>query len=582
MANHYSDEKNAQILIALLKEHGIKKVVASPGTTNMSLIVGLQNDKYFQVYSSVDERSAAYMACGLAAESGEPVIISCTGATASRNYLSGLTEAYYRKLPILAITSSQAVSKVGHHVAQTIDRSSIQNDVANLSITLPIVKDADDFWDCELKVNKAILELKRRGGGPVHINLQTIYSKSFDVTELPAVKKIERFTFNDKDYPKLTGRVAVFIGSHKHFTTEEDRILDSFCEANNAVVLCDHTSSYKGKYKILSSLPGCQHAFDTSLAPDIVINIGEITGDYYNMAVKGKQIWRVSDDGELRDTYRKLKYVFEMPETTFFEYYTKGTQGSSTDYFKRCKEKVSELQSKIPDLPFSNIWLASRMAHRIPKDSTIHFAILNSLRSWNFFEMPNTIQSASNVGGFGIDGGLSSLIGASFANKQKLYFCVIGDLAFFYDMNVLGNRHVGNNIRILLVNNGKGVEFRNYKHHASGLGEEADQFVAAAGHFGNKSRKLVRHYAEDLGFEYLSAENKQELDTVADRFLWSSVTDKPILLEVFTDGDEEAEALKAMMNIETDAKEKAKEKAKEALKHLVGDNMKGIKKMFGK
>ena len=75
------------ILLALLKAHGIRKVIASPGTTNIALVASMQQDPYFQMYSAADERSAAYMACGLAAESGEPVVLSCTGATASRNYL---------------------------------------------------------------------------------------------------------------------------------------------------------------------------------------------------------------------------------------------------------------------------------------------------------------------------------------------------------------------------------------------------------------------------------------------------------------------------------------------------------------
>ena len=101
MSKYYSDEKNVQILIALLKAHGINNVIASPGTTNSALVASLQTDDYFNMRSAVDERSAAYMACGLANELGVPVVISCTGATASRNYLPGLTEAYYRKLPCL-------------------------------------------------------------------------------------------------------------------------------------------------------------------------------------------------------------------------------------------------------------------------------------------------------------------------------------------------------------------------------------------------------------------------------------------------------------------------------------------------
>lgn len=578
MARYYTDEKNAQILIALLKKSGIRKVIASPGTTNMSLVVSMQNDPFFEMFSSVDERSAAYLACGLAAESGEPVVISCTGATASRNYLSGLTEAYYRKLPILAVTSSQALSKVGHHVAQVIDRSSIQNDVANLSVTLPIVKDEDDFWDCEIKANQAILELNRRGGGPVHINLQTTYNRSYSTENLPAVRKIERIVNGDQ-LPELKGRIAVFIGAHCNFKRGHEQTLDAFCAVNDAVVFCDHTSGYKGEYRVLSSLIGCQQHFDTSFSPDVVISIGEITGDYYNLAMKGKQIWRVSEDGALRDTYRKLVCVFEMPEKQFFELYTKDRPASNGQYLQHCKEKMKELQRKIPELPFSNIWLASKIAHRIPVGSTVHFGILNSLRSWNFFELPHSTQSASNVGGFGIDGGVSSLVGASLADRNKLYFGIIGDLAFFYDMNVIGNRHVGNNLRILLVNNGKGTEFRQYKHHAAGLGEEADEFVAAAGHFGNKSPDLVKNYVQSLGFEYLSASDKEQFNLGADRFLTEPVTDRPILFEVFTNSEDESEALKMMMNIE----QGVKGTTRDVIKQVVGEErLKGLKKIFGR
>lgn len=113
----------------------------------------------------------------------------------------------------------------------------------------------------------------------------------------------------------------------------------------------------------------------------------------------------------------------------------------------------------------------------------IHFGILNSLRSWNYFELPKGVESASNVG---IDGCVSSLIGASLSNKEKLYFSIVGDLAFFYDMNSIGNRHLGNNVRILLINNGTGTEFRNFNHPA--FGESADEYHAAGGHFGNKSK----------------------------------------------------------------------------------------------
>jgi 2-succinyl-5-enolpyruvyl-6-hydroxy-3-cyclohexene-1-carboxylate synthase len=151
------------------------------------------------------------------------------------------------------------------------------------------------------------------------------------------------------------------------------------------------------------------------------------------------------------------------------------------------------------------------------------------------------------------------------ANKNRLYFGVIGDLAFFYDMNVLGNRHVGRNIRLLLVNNGKGTEFRQYGHHAFHFGEEADKYIAAAGHFGCKSSTLVKHYAEDLGFEYFSASNKDEFESVHGRFVNSAMTERPMLLEAFTESADESKALEIMLNLESSVKGKAKQIAKQIL-----------------
>lgn len=561
----YTNEKNAQVILYLLKAHNIKHVIASPGTTNTALVSSMQQDPYFTMYSSVDERSAAYMACGLAAELGEPVVISCTGATASRNYLPGLTEAYYRKLPVLAITSMQPFNRVGHLVAQVVDRSVMPKDSVNLSVSLPTVKDSDDVWECEIKVNQAILELKRAGGGPVHINLPTTYTKPYTTKNLPTYRIIDRITVNDQ-FPKLLGKIAVFVGSHKKWNALETQALERFCDSHNAVVFCDHTSGYYGKNRLLYSLAAAQSMLDqSSYRPDLLIHIGEITGDYSSLKMAADtQVWRVSDDGEIRDTFRRLRYVFEMSEQSFFEHYiTKKSAGDS--YYRNCSKRLDSIRKKIPELPYSNIWLASKLASKIPQGSVVHFGILNSLRSWNFFELPKTVTASSNVGGFGIDGGLSSLIGASLANPNKLCFTVIGDLAFFYDINVLGNRHVGNNIRILLVNNGKGTEFRQYDHHAAYFGESADEYVAAAGHFGNQSPTLVKNFATDLGYEYISASSKKEFEGCYERFITSDELDKPIIFEVFTDSVMESQSLEIIQNLVSSPENQIKKMVKKVL-----------------
>ena len=248
-----------------------------------------------------------------------------------------------------------------------------------------------------------------------------------------------------------------------------------------------------------------------------------------------------------------------------------------SNYLTECVTFSESLSNKIPELPFSNIWIAQQGSAKLPSGSSIHFGILNSLRSWNFFKLADNVTSFSNVGGFGIDGCVSTLIGASLANKHKLYFGVIGDLAFFYDLNSIGNRFVGSNLRILIVNNGKGVEFKHFNHPASCFGSDADLYMAASGHYGNKSQTLVKNYAENLGFKYISASNKNDFARYYSEFISINPSSKPILFEVFTNEEDECQALDIMSKIEVDMFNNLKNTTKK----IIGDKGVSLIKKIG-
>lgn len=578
MNTFYSKEINVQILVSLMKSHGIRKIIVSPGTTNINFVASVQSDPYFELYSSVDERSAAYMACGLAAENGEPVALSCTGATASRNYIPGLTEAYYRKIPILVVTSTQHEGRIGQNIAQVIDRRAVLNDIVKLSIQAPTAHTEEDEWALNVQINRALLELCHRGGGPVHINLATAYSKDFSLRKLPESRVICRTCYGETLPSIPNGRIAIFVGAHFHWSEKETVAVDRFCETYNGVVLCDHTSNYRGRYRVLFNLVTSQSQYiSPCLNADLMIDIGDVSGAY--MKCRTDQVWRVNPDGEVRDTYKKLRRVFEMQEKDFFEAYTSEVPDESHDsYYREWIVARENIEQKIPELPFSNVWIAQQSAGRIPDNSILYLGILNTLRAWNFFETPSSVTCYSNTGGFGIDGGVSTLLGLSLADKNKLCFGIVGDLGFFYDMNALGNRHVGRNLRLMLINNGRGTEFRNYNHPANQFGEDADAYMAAAGHYGNQSLKLVKHYAEDLGYEYMSAVNKEEYAVCADRFFINGLIDKPMVFEIFTDSQSESDAIKMMNNLEISASGSAKQ----IIKNALGDKgLQTVKRLLG-
>lgn len=571
MEKYYTDERNIQIVIYLLKINNIKKIIVSPGGTNVSFVASVQHDSFFELYSCVDERSAAYMACGLAEESGEMVALSCTGATASRNYVPALTEAFYRKLPIIAITSSQVESHLGNLFPQAIDRRMRQPDIVNFSVNIPVVKDQDDEWFCEIQMNKAIHYAKKHGGGPVHINLETIYSENYDIKILPSCHVINYVSYEDVLPALPNGRIGIFIGVHSKFTDEEINIIEKFCELYDVCVFGDHTSNYKGNYSIPFSLIGSQKQYRSECRNlDLLIHMGEISGDYFTaFGIIPKTVWRLNEDGEIRDWFHKITYVFEMSEKFFFNKYvnqfSKNHKGTRPLFIDTLKDEYKKIYEQIPDLPFSNIYCAKYLSEKLPNNCVLHLGILNSLRSWNMFKLKNTISCYSNVGGFGIDGGLSSLIGAALVNRGKIYFGVFGDLAFFYDLNSLGNYNISNNIRILLINNGLGVEFKKYDGVGANLGNNTNKYIAAEGHFGSKSPLLVKHYAEDLGFRYLCANDKDTFEKASQEFLSEQFLSKPIIFEVFTNECDEYDAFKIIQNLKRDSKQIIKNNIKKII-----------------
>lgn len=550
----YSVEKNVQIIIALMKAHGIKRVVVSPGSTNVCLVYSLQNDSYFELFSSVDERSAAYLACGMATETGKPVAITCTEATASRNYMPGLTEAFYRKLPILAITSTNETTHVGQNYPQMIDRSVLPNDVAKMSVQIPFLSgDSKKMRGYVNLLNDAMAELTRCGGGPVHIEYETHYSTDYSVRKLPDINVTRRITEHDTFPQIVEGKIAIYVGAHRRWPDNLVKAVDAFCEKYDAVVLCDQITNYTGKYGVYHTLLTSQLQNQYPFAVfDTMIYIGEVSSAY-EKKIKIKNVWRVSPDGEFRNILQKfggkLQFVFEMEEEKFFSYYTeKKIENSGTGFVQEWRANLSEVRALIPELPFSNLWIAQKMSPRLPHNSRLYLSIENTLRSWNYFETDKTIEGYSNTGGFGIDGGMSTMMGAAMANPDKLFFFVTGDLAFFYDMNVMGNRHVGNNVRIMLINNGIGQQFKNPGYAAQYVGDQVDSFIAAAGHYGNKSVSLVKHFSEDLGYEYLSAFNKDEFLTNVERFINGGL-DKRMVFEVFTSTEDETEALRIIQGL---------------------------------
>ena len=566
-----NNEINILNLISLLKEHNIKDIVISPGGTNRLFVKKVENDSYFNCYSVVDERSAIYFAIGLYLQTGRIIATSCTSAQATRNYIPGLTEAFYKKVPILAITMSKHPRFTYQEYMQAPDQCSLPKDCVKKSYQLPFVSDENDMIHSMRVINEAILELTHHGFGPVQLCIPILDRKTKYVNKNSI--KINRFYNSDLKHcsEKLKNKkIMIIIGEHRPFDSNLKQSIQKFCDNYNCYIYTNHLSNFENNYSIKSNLLfSCMKVEDfEKIKPDIIITIGGQTGDYplYNMISNSEfadiEHWRVSESGDVVDTYDKLCSIFEMSEYDFFNGILNDKITEGNDYYETWRNNNLLLNTEF-ELPFSNTFSAQVLSKKINKPSIIQFSILNSLRVWNLFSLNENIECYSNVGAFGIDGGMSTLIGQSMVSEKDCYM-VIGDLAFLYDINSLSIRNLRGNLKILLVNNNGGVEFKSYGDDDNF--EKINKYIAASDHFKN-----AKGWAETCGFRYISASNNKDFMKNVETFVNDS--SKPIVFEIFVKDADELEAYNIL--IQNNSKTSVSDYGKKIIK-------KGIKKILNR
>ena len=537
-----SNDKTICCLLEMLKLYRVRYIVASPGMQNSKFNSLAQEDKNFKCYSVVDERSAAYFALGLSYETSSPVVITCTGATASRNYMSALTEAFYRKIPIIAITFFNSNQNNYSLSPQFVDRTSFPKDIVYTSINLYKTSDSGDLKNNISMINSALFNAVYKSC-PVHINCPS----SFNFKDLEKYLSMEGVWVPEYYLPNditptlrdviLNFKTAIFIGSHQKFSLESLNIIEKFALAYDVPVICDHTSNYYRSNKLLISQVVFYAAKNNF--PELIIDIGDISGEYSLSSLFEKaKIWRISEIGFSCRQNTPIEKFFYCSEQLFFNRLLINKQVERGLYSELRRDLDQNINNDI-ELPLCNAHICRSLAKFLPSNSILHLSILNSLRSMNFFELDPSIEVNCNVGGFGIDGPLSTLIGQSVGNNDKYYFGVIGDLAFFYDMNILGNRHVGKNLRIIVVNNNRGEEFRLNPILEQSLGEKTDTLISASGHFKNGAK----NWALSSDFIYFRAENIKEFDAKIKSFCTDRF-DKPVLFEILTSDVDEKQGLK--------------------------------------
>ena len=545
----YTDKKNILQLAALLEAYGITKVVLCPGSRNVPIAHTLSNHPAFTCYAMTDERSAGYFALGLALNSGKPVAVCCTSGTALLNLHPAVAEAFYQKVPLIVISADRPAAWIGQMDGQTLPQPDVFRTLVKKSVNLPEIHTDEDEWFCNRLINEALLETNHHGKGPVHINVPVSEPLfGFTTAALPGVRVITRYqglNIYDRDYNDLIDRMNKY---RKRMIVVGQMNLIYLFEKRYTKLLYKHFA-WLTEHIGNQTVPGIPvKNFDTALyampeeqmnrmAPDLLITYG---GHIVSKRLKKflrqhppKEHWHVSPDGEVTDLYCSLTTVIEMDPFEFLEKIA-GLLENHTPEYPRIWEDYCKAVPE-PEFAYSEMAAVGALIKSLPEKSVLHLANSSVVRYAQLYAISPTIEVCCNRGTSGIEGSLSTAVGYA-ATSDKLNFAAIGDLSFFYDMNALWNVNVGSNLRILLLNNGGGEIF----HTLLGLemSEVSHKFITAV------HKTSAKGWAEERGFLYLRAENDGQLAETMQTFTCPETVERPILLEVFTDKDEDIRMLK--------------------------------------
>ena len=574
----YTELKVYQQIIAALKKYGIKHCVLSAGSRNVPFVHSVEKDSFFNCYSVVDERSAGYFALGLAQELNEPVVISCTSSTATCNYWPPVAEAFYQNVPIVILTSDRNPSMLGQWEDQMIDQVGMFDRHVKKSVNLPIINDEDDEYYAERLINEALLELNHNGKGPVHINIpMKSYNNSFNVKSLPEFKKIKRISkFDDEkiwnDYRiqlENYKKILVVCGQNSYVSDELNVEIKRFFHKFNCAVSIEYMSNINLEDGLnLNIVMDSRYTTTKKVSnyvPDLIISIGGnvFSGikDQLRKFYKETKHWSIQENGMVCDMFKSLDTIFECsPEYFFKKINSLSKSNNDLMYYNNLKEYVNSVV--YPEFEYSHIYAIKKVVETIPENSILHLSINDSIRITNFFKLPKNIKVYANIGTHGIDGCLSSFLGQAAAHPEKPAFLIIGDLAYFYDMNATRLNNIGKNVHILMINNEGGSEFYFNKMWKD---EYSDVHTTA------RHKNIAKGWVETNNFEYLSAYDKDSFDSNYLNFMKNN-SDKPIFFEVFTEMKRDSEIIYEFFDLSRprDIKSETIRKSKELIKKTIG------------
>lgn len=544
----YCDKENVNILTALLRVYGVEHAVVCPGSRNATIVHNLNECPGIKCHSVVDERSAGFIALGLTIESRNPVVVCVTSGSALLNVMPAAAEATYQHRGIIVISADRPQAWIDQLDGQTLPQPGALGNFVGKCVNLPEITDDESRWHCRRLVCEAMVEWQYSGSS-VHINVPISEPFfSFTTESLPLLEPI-LLTENSQVLTERllkARRPMVVVGQCACYNKGMEMALDAL--SDNVVVVRESMTGatrYCGNADAAIYLLG---EFMGDFTPDIVIYIGDhVVSKRIKKVLRNLRhvpVWHVSEHCRLQDVTMHMTGLLRVPSISSFANHLTLTaiKCSSFDegYCKRWHkmlQHVTEGQLSI-QTNYSQAMVVREFESMISnhKSAKVYYANSSAIRLANVFASKRV---ECNRGLNGIEGSLSTAVGAALAGIHEEVYCVIGDLSFFYDENALASCNGLSQFKVLLLNNGCGGIF----HQLNGLENSKwrNDYIAASH---NRSAEGI---CQQYGVDYMKVDNADSLVKALEWFE-NNVSDKARLLEVFTDAEVDAQEFKRLYN----------------------------------
>lgn len=537
---------------------GLTHVVCSPGSRNAPLIIALDNHPEIETTVVVDERSAAFFALGMAQQLNAPVGVVCTSGSAMLNYYPAVAEAYYQSVPLVVISADRPKEWVNHGDGQTIVQSGVYDNHIRAAVEIPEQIDEDQLDAFDAKIVQAFDAANREWKGPIHFNCP-ITEPMYDTVEVDAPKvpqKIERdpIGMTAEEQSELTktwnaSKKRLILCGQMEFNPSLVSLLADLCEDASVAVLVENTSNLvhpKFIHCIDRTLSGISDEELADFQPDILITLGgAVVSKRIKTFLRTSNIqshWSVGAAFPEMDTYRKLTHQTNSTETAFLRSLLDiQTAAHPTNFGWKWKQLDFSIQEKVPvimsGVAYSDLSVFEVVLDSIPDSAHLHMGNSSVVRYCQLFDPIKSIRYHSNRGTSGIDGSSSTAAGASVANQKDLHVLISGDLSFFYDSNAFWNNYLRENLKIIVINNGGGGIFK--------IINGPNSIPQLEQYFETSNKASVKGICEAYGLDYLKATTLVEVEEQMVKLLSPSESERPTLLEIFTENADNDSVLNA-------------------------------------